>query len=677
MCGIAGVVGRDVLRARIDTMTSALAHRGPDDRGIEHYHGASLGHRRLSIIDLGNGHQPMTGPRGDVHIVFNGEIYNFPALRAELEAEGVVFRTRTDTEVILALYERDGVRCVDRLRGMFAVGIWDERRQRLVLARDRMGQKPVFFQLLPDGGIAFASEVKALLAARFAAPEVDLQALFHYVSLRFIPDDRTLFRGIAKLPAAHTLVLESGRLDIRRYWSVSYLEKLTASEDDVCEELDARLRECVRMHALADVPVGTFLSGGIDSSLITAMLADQSPSPVPTFSIGVREQGFNELPFAREVATQWRTAHHESVVAADLVHLVPRMIHHMDEPSDPFGVGVFLVSELAARDVKVVLTGDGGDELFAGYDRFAGNQLVDLWALLPAALRRTAVRAVADRLPDSFGYKSLAQKVRWANEMSLAEGGDRYALSMSFLRFTEEAKRELFEPGIVRRLDERDSVGKILEFYDASNVREGVDRMLHTDCMTRLPDHLLLISDRMSMAHGLEARPPLVDHEIVEFAARIPGSMKVRGRQLKRVLRAVAGRYVSPSIVNRPKQGFGFPIARWMRGDLAPLLERTFAESRLAQAGVFRPEVMRRLLDEHVSGRRDHNFRLWILLNLEFWYRLYFEGCSVDALSEWIQPHVGRTGNRAVVFAAGLPLSSATIPAGRGIAGPPAPPPSA
>lgn len=649
MCGIAGIISaREELRARVPAMTAALAHRGPDDSGVEHYRGATFGHRRLSIIDLDGGHQPLSNARRDVHIVFNGEIYNFPALREELERQGVVFRTRTDTEVILALYEREGERCVERLRGMFAFAIWDEARQRLVLARDRMGQKPLFYRLLPEGGLAFASEVKGLLAGGFADPELDLQALYHYISLRYIPDQLTLFKNVIKLPAAHTLTLERGAMQLRRYWSVSYLDKLPDDEEAVRAELDRRLRESVRMHALADVPVGTFLSGGIDSSLITAMLADQTDRPIDTFSLGVREQGFNELPYAREVAERWHTAHREAVVSADLVHLVPQMIWHMDEPSDPFGVGVYLVSQLAAREVKVVLTGDGGDELFAGYDRFAGNRLVDLYAVLPAALRRTVIRALANRVPDSFGYKSLAQKVRWVNEMSLLQGGERYALSMSFLRFTEEAKRSLFRPDALVHLTERDSTAKILAHYNASCVEDAVDRMLHTDGMTRLPDHLLMIVDRMAMAHGLEARPPLLDHEIVELAARIPARLKLNGHRLKYILRRTSAAYLPAGIVTREKQGFGFPIAHWMRTELRTLLEHVFRESRFVEAGIFERRYMDTLLAEHLSGRSDHNFRLWILLNLEVWHRLYLERQSPDQLAEWMKSYTAPTPLAAV-----------------------------
>ena len=638
MCGIAGVLSDSpVRRERVTAMAAAIAHRGPDDAGVMHLRGASLAHRRLSIIDLALGHQPMSSADGTLHIVFNGEIYNFQSLRSELERDGVVFRTHTDTEVILALFEREGEACVRRLRGMFAFGVWDERRQRLVLVRDRLGQKPLFYRRLPDGGLAFASEAKGVLAADTGTTALDLQALYHYVSLRYIPDDRSLFDGVHKLPAASVLIADREGVRVQRYWSISYLDKLADDPSTIEAELDARLREAVRMHAIADVPVGTFLSGGIDSSLVTAMLADQQTASVPTFSIGVAEQDFNELPFAARVATQWRTRHHEEVASADLVGLLPEMIWHMDELADPFGVGVYLVSRLAARHVKVVLTGDGGDELFAGYDRFAGNRLVDLWALVPGVVRSTVVRAAARRLPDGFGYKSLAQKVRWMNEMSLVRGGDRYALSMSFLRFTEDAKHELFSPSARASLGEPDSTAKILEHHGAACVEDAVERMLHTDCMTRLPDHLLLLVDRMAMAHGVEARPPLLDHEVVEYVARIPARLKLNGHRLKYVLREVSRRYLDAEIVDRKKQGFGFPIARWLRTELAPLMRAAIAESRLVEAGIFQRPYMQSLLDEHVAGRSDHNFRLWILLNLELWHRLYLEGQNRGQLLEWIE----------------------------------------
>ncbi|MGN6392917.1 MAG: asparagine synthase (glutamine-hydrolyzing) [Gemmatimonadales bacterium] len=653
MCGLAGIISDDPsVAGRVPAMLATIRHRGPDDEGLECLGPATLGHRRLSILDLAGGRQPMRTADGTLAVVFNGEIYNFPALRAAFEAEGRRFRTRSDTEILLHLYEKYGVDCVRHLDGMFAFALWDAARRRLLLARDHLGQKPLFYAETARG-LVFASEVKAVLASGLVTREIDLEALFHYVSLRFIPDQLTLFKGVRKLPAAHRLVYEQGVVRVERYWSFSSVEKRAGSDAELTDALDHELRETVRAHLLSDVPVGSFLSGGIDSSLITALMADVSPDPVSTFSIGVREQGFNELPFAAQVARQYHTRHHEEVVTADLVRLVPEMVWHLDEPSDPFGAGVYLVARLAAREVKVVLSGDGGDELFAGYDRFAGQRLATMYGLLPRSLRRTVFRQLIGLVPETFGYKSLAQKLHWLNEMSLLDGGERYAASMSFLRFTEDAKRSLFTPDARVGLAGLDSTDKILAHFNSANARELIDRMLYTDLMTRIPDHLLPIVDRMAMAHGLEVRPPLLEHRMVEFAAALPADLKLRGTKLKYILRRVAARYLPPDLVERPKQGFGFPLARWMRTDLRHLLRQVAAESRLVQAGVFNRAYVERLVAEHLEGRRDHNFRLWILLNLEVWHRLFLEEQSLEEVADWIERYrAGPQGGPATLLSA-------------------------
>ena len=641
MCGIAGVVCADPSAGQnVPAMLEAIRHRGPDDEGLTRIGPATLGHRRLSILDLAGGHQPMLSADGTLALVFNGEIYNYPALRRSLEAEGRRFRTRSDTEAILHLYEKYGTDCVAHLDGQFAFAIWDSARQRLFLARDHLGQKPLFFAEFA-GGVVFASEVKGVLASGLVTPQPDLEALFHYISLRFIPDQLTLFRGVRKLPAAHRLVYEDGRITVESYWSFSTVRKRTGTEGELLDLLDRRLQDTVRDHLLSDVPVGSFLSGGIDSSLITALMARQLEGPVPTFSIGVREQGFNELPFAQQVAERYKTDHHAEVVSANLVRLLPEMVWHLDEPADPFGVGVYLASAVAARHVKVVLSGDGGDELFAGYDRFAGQRLATLYALLPRGLRRTVMRRLIGLVPESFGYQSTAQRLHWLNEMSLLEAGERYAASMSFLRFTEEAKSQLLTSAARRTLGGADSRAKILTHFDSGNASELVDRMLYTDLMTRIPDHLLPIVDRMSMAHGLEVRPPLLEHRMVEFAAELPVRLKLRGTTLKYALRRVAERYLPRSLTTRPKQGFGFPLAHWMRGDLRPLLEETVRTSRFVAGGWFDRDYIAGLVREHVEGKRDHNFRLWILLNLEIWHRLYIDGDSRDEVLSWIERGAG------------------------------------
>ena len=487
-----------------------------------------------------------------------------------------------------------------------------------------------------NGAFAFASEVKALLTAGLIDREIDLNALWHYLSLRFIPDQYSLFKGIHKLPAASHLTFKDRKATVIKYWELNFNNKLTGDETEIVDGLDSLLLKTVEGHLLSDVQVGAFLSGGIDSSTVAAMMAKLTEKPFPTFSIGVKEQAFNELPYARQVVEKYGLEAHERIVQADLIHLIPSMIYHLDEPSDPFGVGVYLVAQVASERVKVALGGDGGDENFAGYDRFAGNHLVDYYCMLPRWIRESVMKKIIDRIPETFGYKSLAQKAAWVNQMSLFKGGERYAQSMSFLRFMPEAKENLFTNKAKEQIEDRDSLAKILKYYDSQNVDHFVDRMLYTDLMTRMPDHLLVIVDRMCMAHSLESRSPLIDYKVVEYAASIPAEMKLKNRNLKYILKKVASRYLPRELIYREKQGFGFPIAIWLRTELRNFLSMLFKQSRFVEMGLFSPTFVKTIYEEHMSGRVDHNFRLWILLNLEIWYRLYFEDESLDSMRDFI-----------------------------------------
>jgi asparagine synthase (glutamine-hydrolysing) len=619
-------------------MTDAIFHRGPDAGGYFEDEHAALGSRRLSIIDLANGNQPIANETGDVHLVCNGEIYNSPELRRQLIAAGHRFKTATDVEVILHLYEEHGKSCVKHLRGMFAFALWDQKEKSLLLARDHLGQKPLFFYQ-DDERFLFGSEIKAILASGLVKPEIDHEGLWHYVSMRFMPDRYTLFKNIQKLPAGTLLWFQNGKYHLERYWDVNFTRKLAIGEREIVEELDRLLNESIEMHLLSDVRVGAFLSGGIDSSLVSAVMAtaNRSERPVPVFSVGVEEHGFNELPYARRVAARYGVEAHELVVEADLIHLIPTMVQHMDEPADPYGAGVYLVSRLARETVKVVLTGDGGDENFAGYDRFVGQRLLDYYCVLPAWFRREVAQRVVDRLPESFGYKSFAQKARWMNEMSFFGRSERYAHSMSVLRFTQEAKQELFTATARGGIEDYDSTRKILDFFESENVDHVVDRMLYSDLMTRMPDHLLVTVDRMSMAHSLETRSPLIDHKIVEYAASIPGELKLKGNHLKYMLRKVAEKYLPSELITRKKQGFGFPLGIWMRTELKQFMQNLFAESRMIELGIFDARYIQQLLAEHLSGRKDHNYRLWLLINLEVWYQMSFEGRSVAAMGSEIE----------------------------------------
>jgi len=624
-------------------MTSALQHRGPDGVGYFEDDHVSLGHTRLSIIDLEGGAQPIANEDGTLQLVCNGEIYNSPRLREELIARGHQFSTSTDVEVILHLYEEHGERCVEHLRGMFAFAIWDSIRKQLFVARDHLGQKPLFYY--QDGStFIFSSEIKGLFASGLVRPELDLEGLWHYMSLRFMPDQYSLFSGVRKLSAATTLVFANGRSVQEKYWTVSFHDKLSGGLDSLEEQLNDLLVETVDMHLLSDVRVGSFLSGGIDSTTIASIMAQKSADAIPTFSIGVQEQSFNELPVARLVANKYGMESHERVVNADLIALLPRMVHHMDEPADPYGVGLYLVSQLAREHVKVVLSGDGADESFAGYDRYAGQRIVDYYCLLPRWFRNRVMGPMIRSLPESYAYKSIAQKASWVHAMSHHTAGERYAQSMSFLRFTPEAKEVLFRDEAKQNIEDYQSIDKILTHFNAGNAEELVDRMLFTDLMTRIPDHNLVIGDRMSMAHSLEVRAPFVDYRIVEFAARLPGNTKLNRGRLKYILRKLSGRYLPKEVVKLPKQGFGFPLGVWMRTDLAGMLKNILGQSRFAERGIFRQEQINSLVGEHLSGKVDHNYRLWILLNLEVIHRLYFEGQSVDSVSEMLQRQVNDRG---------------------------------
>ena len=638
MCGIAGLIGENH-ETRIKAMTDIMAYRGPDDAGFYSDETISLGHRRLSINDIEGGHQPIANEDGNIFLLCNGEIYNSPKLRDELVLHGHKFRTATDVEVILHLYEEKGENCFADLRGMFAIAIWDKPRRRLLLARDHMGQKPVFFAM-KDNAIAFASEPKCILESGLVGRDVDLEALWHYMSLRYLPDDRSLFKGVRKLPAATYAVWENGAIRTARYWKLdTFRNKLQGDETELTDELEKLLLETVEMHLLSDVPVGTFLSGGIDSSLITAMTAKITGKKFNTFSIGVNDQ-INELPWAEKIAKQYDLNWRTETVEADLIGTIPEMVFHMDEPADPFGVGVYLVSKVASKYDKVVLSGDGGDENFAGYDRFAGQKLARMYGLIPGFIRRGVMAPVIGLIPESFGYKSLAGKLRWLNDVGghARTPGDAYARSMSVLRFTQEQKDALFTEKAVSQIADTDSVQQILKFFDDGTASEYLDKMLYTDLMTRIPDQLLAISDRMSMAHSIEIRPPLIDYKVTEFAASLPCSIKLRGtgRGLKYILRNVAKRYMGADLVDRPKQGFGFPIAKWLRTDLAQFQRNLFKQSRFVELGLFRQEEIDRLMNEHIGGKADHNFRLWILINLEIWHRMCIEGESIGSCHELI-----------------------------------------
>jgi len=649
VCGICGEWNLQAVEARsLERMSDALVHRGPDDQGAVLLGEAGLAMRRLSIIDLTRGHQPISNEDGSVWVVCNGEIYNHRELRRQLAGRGHSFKTDSDVEVLLHLYEERGERVVDDLRGMFAFALWDQRRRKLLLARDRFGQKPLFYRF--DGRrFQFASEIKAILAAGgpdAQRPEVDLGSLDDYLTLRFIPSPRTLFKGIRKLPPAHLLVLDASgteprpgflssapSIEVRRYWHLRYEPKRGNREAELVEEARERIREAVESHLLSDVPVGAYLSGGMDSSLVVAMMSELREEPVQTFAVGVDDPQFNELPYARAVAEHCGTRHHEEMVWPDMVQLLPSMVYHLDEPSDPIAACMYHAASLASRHVKVVLTGDGGDEVFAGYDRYFGFRWVNLYAALPQGLRRHLLGPAVHALRDSSAYKNLTQKARWMHDLSFHDGGRRYAQATAFFRFGQEGKGGLYAPDVVASLADHDPMESVVRGFDEAEARHDLDRMLQADIATRMPEHSLMLSDRMTMARGLEARSPFLDHRLAEFVATLPVNLKMRGRTLKYLLRQVAKPYLPAEILKRPKQGFMFPLGYWMKGPLLPVLKHLLSRPVLVEEGIFRREPIEKLVAEHVAHRADHHVRLWMILNVEIWYRLYVRGEPLEDLT--------------------------------------------
>jgi asparagine synthase (glutamine-hydrolysing) len=638
MCGICGKYSpAGVQPEELNHMLDTIAHRGPDDSGLYVRGKIGLGNRRLSIIDLESGKQPISNEDGTVWVVYNGEMYNYPQLRTQLEANGHTFRTNSDTEAIVHLYEDFGERCVEQIGGMFAFALWDERQHKLLLARDRIGQKPLFYSQ-HGSDFYFGSEIKAILAIHLHKPELDLLAMHDYLSLRFISPPRTIFKHIQKLPPAHTLTLQNGQISLRRYWQLSFREKLTLSESEILEALCEQIKRTVDSHLLSDVPIGAFLSGGLDSSMIVAVLARDLGLRPQTFSIGVGESDFDETPYARMVSERYQTQHVEERVAANLIQSLPEMIWHLDEPSDPIAACMFQAAQLASQHVKVVLGGDGGDELFAGFDRYVGNRYIARYSLMPMILRKGIMGPMLARIPDSFAYKSLTQKLRWVHHLSLQRtAAEQYAEATCFFRFTHEEKHTLYGDRLWRELGERNSTVAITEPFNNAEADDLLDRMLYTDFVTRLPEHSLVLTDRMTMAHGLEARSPFLDHKLVEFLARVPANIKIQNNQPKHLMRKLAAGYLPNPILNREKQGFMFPIAYWFRTDLFPLISQTLENSHFVKEGLFKKDTIQRLLAEHRSNHHDHHVRLWMLLNLELWHQCYIEHVTQESLVEQLQ----------------------------------------
>ena len=613
MCGIAGFLLREASGelATVRRMCDQIRHRGPDDEGFHLDGPCGLGMRRLSIIDLSSGHQPIANEDGSVWVVFNGEIYNYQQLRSELAGQGHRFVTNSDTETLVHLYEQDGPEGFARLRGMFAFAIWDARQRKLVLARDRFGKKPLYYAALPSG-LYFASELKSLRAAGLAL-QPDPEALRLYFQFSYIPDPWTAFRSVRKLPGGCCLVYSAnGTLSERRYWKLPPPNgpEPQAPIEQTCQRLRDLFDEAVRIRLIADVPLGAFLSGGIDSSSVVASMARQSPEPVKTFSIGFRESGFNELEYASLVARKYRTDHQEILVEPNSVELVSRLAWHFDEPfGDSSAIPTFIVSEFAARRVKVVLSGDGGDELFGGYRSFLAMQKLRFLDRVPLPVRRF-VGWMAEGLPYSAYGKNF---LRLLSRPSPLERYFEYNYAPYFLR------RRLLRPEWMLPAN----IGFLTRTFAECLLPNGADivsQAMYFEATANLTGDMLVKVDRMSMANSLEVRCPLLDQELAALAASIPLGWKLRNGRGKDILLRALGDRLPPELLRRGKMGFGVPLAAWFRGPLRGFVRDHLTGSRFLNRGLASPEFVRSLLDEHQQGRRDNQHWLWSLLMLELWF---------------------------------------------------------
>lgn len=651
MCGICGIAVPEKNPHRVDEgrlvrMRDALVHRGPDDAGLFLSDKVGLGHRRLSIVDLGGGHQPMTNEDGRIHIVFNGEIYNHRDHRSMLEGRGHHYRSFCDTETIIHLYEEFGPHAVEWLRGMFAFAIWDGRSRQLLLARDRLGIKPLYYTLSPDGVLHFASEIKALIEARAIKPELNFEALADFAANRYTSGEETLFYGVRRLLPGHTLLWRNGHVEITRYWDTSFAEPdEPLREDEYIDRFAELFRESVKLRLMADVPLGMFLSGGIDSTAIAQVMTELAPEPIKTFSVAFNEREANELEYARMASRAFGTDHHEVVVGPEqFFDALPGLIYQEDEPiAHPSSIPLYFVSRLAAEHVKVVLTGEGSDELLAGYDKY--RKTVYNLALgraynrvIPTPLRQLARRIIEEGDAALSGRQKLARTFLYLPPNVESIYFDNFSV------FSRAGQNELFSAATRDRISQRDPYRIKLGYIRESDASTLLNQLLVADLKTYLHE-LLMKQDQMSMAASIESRVPFLDHKLVEFASRLPERMKLRGWTTKYILRKAMKNRLPAEILNRKKMGFPVPVGAWLRGPFRHLLDEYVLGARALGRGIFRPEFVRRLVAGHLAGA-NHSERLWMLINFEIWQRRFLDG------EDQQQPELPARINRRIAYAA-------------------------
>ena len=634
MCGICGILdsdsGRKVSKETIHRMCAVISYRGPDDEGI--YLGQEgtgknsigLGIRRLAVIDLKTGHQPIHNERKTVWVVCNGEIYNFRALRKQLENKGHRFYTKSDVETIVHLYETYDTDCVKFLRGMFAFAIWDEQKERLFLARDRIGQKPLCY-IECEKKLIFASEIKSILQVQGVPRKVNPEAIHHYLTYKYVPSPLTAFKNIRKLPPAHYLLWEKGRFFIHRYWNLNENNKLRMSENQYCERIRELLEEAVKIRLVSDVPLGVFLSGGLDSTIITGLMSKLMKEPVKTFSIGFREKRYNELDYAQVAARHFKTDHHEYVVKPDALELLPKLIWYYNEPfADSSAIPTYCVARETRQEVTVALNGDGGDENFAGYPRYKAIKLAQYYEKLPHWIRQHVVDNIVKRVPYSPERRGFIRRFRKLMESMNYPPEQRYFRWICI--FDNERKKELYSSHFKEAIYGIDSFDYLGKYYTRSKCEDFLDSTLFVDIMTYLPGDLLVKMDIATMANSLEARSPLLDHKFIEFAASIPPSLKLKGfTSSKYILKKAFSNFLPPQILRRGKMGFGVPISRWLRNELREYAADVLLSKRSLERGYFQEEYLKLILNEHSSRRYDHGERIWTLLNLELWHRMFID----------------------------------------------------
>jgi asparagine synthase (glutamine-hydrolysing) len=623
MCGIAGKINfdhnRPIKPSEIKAMIGTIAHRGPDDEGVFVDGNVGLGTRRLAIVDLSSaGHMPMSDESKKFWITYNGEIYNFPELKKSLEQDGVKFRSHTDTEVIIELYKKYGVDCLKYLRGMFAFAIWDSAKQLLFIARDRIGKKPLKYYK-DSSAFIFASELKAILANPEVKKEPDLEAIDEYLTYQYVPHPKTGFKNIYKLEPGHYMIIQNGNISKQKYWDLDFSSKLDLTESEWQGQIETKLTESVKMRLISDVPLGAHLSGGIDSSVVVALMAKVMNKPVKTFSIGFAESDYNELPYARMVADKYHTEHQEFIVEPNTIDILPKLAYHYEEPyADSSALPTWYLSELTRKHVTVALNGDGGDENFAGYARYNAMKLYRLLAMIPAKKSLAEV--------NRFFYETTKLKIFRKGQRFLGSySGKPIDFYLNIIDYLDKNdKNQVYTGEFKQKVAHSSWHSFIRQYYDGAPARDWLDKILYTDIKTYLPDDLLVKVDIASMAHSVEVRSPFLDHEFMELAAKVPSNLKLKGQNKKYILKQLAYKLLPRECIDRPKQGFGVPLEHWFRGHLNEYLKANLLSESFLKWSWFRREGIEKLIEDHKTHKQNNANQLWALLMLSQWLKTWF-----------------------------------------------------